>query len=128
MIWRGEIKAMDKDERIARYGEEAYEKKLEQQRAWQEEHKEEVKVANKEYREEHPEQVKTYNKRYYEENQEREKARSHEQSRKGGKYYGNALEYLRTGIPGERCRIRSKHAKKYRPYKAIIAPESQIHH
>jgi hypothetical protein len=38
------------------------------------------------------------------------------------------LEYNRTGIPGEKTRIRYKHGREWKPYKDIIAPDSQIHH
>jgi hypothetical protein len=34
----------------------------------------------------------------------------------------------RSGLQGARKRIRMKHGREYRPYKMIIAPESQIHH
>ena len=51
-----------------------------------------------------------------------------EQSRKGGKYYDKHLEYRRTGLQGERNRIRKKHRRFYYPFKQIIAPASQLHH
>ena len=47
---------------------------------------------------------------------------------KGGRYYNHHLEYNRTGLRGERNRVRDKHAALYRLFKQIIAPESQIHH
>jgi hypothetical protein len=87
-----------KEEYIEKYGEEAYEKQLEQKRQWRE--------ANPEKAEEH----------------------NHETSRKGGKYYEKRLEYAHTGLQGERNKIRTTHANKWRPYKKIIAPDSQIHH
>jgi hypothetical protein len=89
---------MKKEEYIARYGEAAWEKMLEQRRAWYNAHREEV-IAN--HQEEH---------------------------RKGGIYYEKHLEYQQTGLPGERNRIRRKHQKQYHPLKMIIAPDSQLHH
>ena len=134
---------MNKEERIARYGEAAWEKMLAQGRERYKAHKEQENVYNKKYREEHPEEVKAYRKRYDEEHREEDKARSkkykeehpeevkangQEHCRKGGKRYDKHLEYQRTGISGDKNRIRSKHAHQYRPYKRIIAPDSQIHH
>ncbi len=104
---------MDKEERITRYGEAAYQKKLAQNRAWYKAHKEEANATTKKYYKEHPEKAA---------------ARDHDRSRKDGKYYEKALDYQRTGIPGEKKRIRSKHRYKYKQYKDIIAPDSQLHH
>ncbi|MBE9595150.1 MAG: hypothetical protein IMF19_16920 [Proteobacteria bacterium] len=50
------------------------------------------------------------------------------QSRRGGKYYKKKLEYKKNGVPGERVRVRGRDGYKWRPYKRIIAPESQLHH
>jgi hypothetical protein len=102
-----------KSECIAKYGKEAWRKQLAQSRAWQKAHREEDNARSKKYREEHPEEVRVDNQESY---------------RKGGKRYNKTLEYKRTGIPGEKNRIRMKHARLYKPYKAIIAPDSQIHH
>lgn len=104
---------MKKAERIARYGEAAWEKHLEQKRAYYKAHKEERNAATKNYHEEHPEQVIANNQEIH---------------RKGGSRYAKHLEYKRTGIPGDKNKIRSKHANLYKPYKDIIAPDSQIHH
>ena len=104
---------MKKAEIIKRYGEAAYEKKLEQRRARYKAHREEERARDKRYREDHPEQMK---------------AKSQEINRKGGKHYDKHLRDNRTGLRGERHRIRKKHARDYKPYKMIIAPESQIHH
>jgi hypothetical protein len=38
------------------------------------------------------------------------------------------LKDNRTGLQGARNKIRLKHRNQYRPYKQIIAPDSQIHH
>jgi hypothetical protein len=123
---------MKKDEVIKRYGKAAWEKKLEQRRArykahpleekarnnkYREEHKEEANAATRKWREEHPEQVLENNKRS-----------SQEKCRTNGKYYDKKLVYKRTGIPGDKNRIRNKHNKQYHPYKDIIAQDSQIHH
>lgn len=61
-------------------------------------------------------------------NPEKAEEHNHEINRKGGKFYERTLENNRTGLRGERNKIRSKHGQKYRPYKDIIAPDSQIHH
>ena len=89
---------MNKEERIKRYGEVAYGKKLQQDRDW--------RKAN-------PEKVKN---------------QQNEESHKGGTHYERMLKYNTTGLRGERHRIRMKHAKQYCPFKQIIAPETQIHH
>lgn len=89
---------MNKEEVIRRYGEAAYEKMLEQARQWN-------RV--------HPKRVKE---------------RSHNQCRKGGSFYRKKLKYDTTGLRGERNRVRGGHANKWRQYKNIIAPESQLHH
>ena len=104
---------MNKEEYIARYGCEAYDKMLAQTRAWQKAHLEEENARLKKYKEEHQEQVT---------------ADRQEQYRKGGRRYAKNLEYQKTGIPGEKNKIRKKHRKQYRPYKRIIAPDSQLHH
>ena len=104
---------MKKEEIIEMYGEAAYERHLEQMRAYEEEHREEANARNKKYAKAHPEVVI---------------AKSQEQGRKGGKHYEAKQEYMRTGIQGEKNKIRGKHGKQYRAYKAIIAQDSQIHH
>ena len=93
---------MNKEEYIAKYGNEAYEKMLEQNRA-----------RVQAWDEAHPELAA---------------ARNHEMSRKGGKRYEKKMEDQRTGLQGEKQKIQSKHAYQYSPFKNIIAPESQIHH
>lgn len=89
---------MKKEETIERFGEAAYEKQLGQHRVWHEEHPEEVLASNR------------------------------EANRKGGKRYEKNLIYQRTGLRGARNSIRTNHAMQYRPFKKIIAPDSQIHH
>jgi hypothetical protein len=104
---------MKKAEIIKRHGEEAWQKHLAQQRAYYKAHREEDNARSKKYREENP---------------EKEKAHNHEGSRKGGRRYDKQLKYQHTGLRGDRTAIRRKHAHQYKPYKDIIAPDSQIHH
>jgi hypothetical protein len=108
---------MKKDEYIRRHGEEAWAKLLERGRARYKEHKEEEKARNNKYREENPEKIKA-----------RRKIDNQKQDRKGGKHYDKKLKYNRTGLRGERNKIRWNHGKQYQPYKDIIAPDSQLHH
>ena len=89
---------MKKEEFIERHGKAAYEKRLAQIRAW---------------REAPPEKLEEIRR---------------QQARKGGKRYEKTLEYDHTGLQGEKRRVRTNHGTKYRPYKDIIAPDSQIHH
>ena len=119
---------MKKEELIERYGEAAYETMLEQQRAYQEAHREAHNANSKKYREEHPEEEKARSKEYREDHPEKVLATNHEIHRKGGKHYDKNLEYQQTGLQGEKNTIRNKHRREYKPYKDIIAPESQIHH
>lgn len=104
---------MKKVEYIAKYGLIAYKKQQAQTIKWKETHKMHLIVYNEEYHKEHHEVDVT---------------RGHEISRKGGKYYKKRLEYSRTGLGGQRHRIRVKHGIMWRQYKCIIAPESEIHH
>ncbi|MCK4529331.1 hypothetical protein KAW18_18360 [candidate division WOR-3 bacterium] len=104
---------MNKEEYIERRGGDAYERHLQQSRDWYAQHHEGHNAIMKKWRETHQDKVKVNNQ---------------ECSRKGGKYYEKGLEYQRTGLQGERHIIRMKHGNKYRPFKQIIAPGSQIHH
>jgi hypothetical protein len=104
---------MNKEEYIKRHGEAAYEKLLEYQRVYYEEHQEEKREQSRTWNESHPEEVI---------------ASSHEKCRKGGKYYDKQVIYQRTSLQGARNSIRLRHRSQYRPYKQIIAPDSQIHH
>ena len=104
---------MKKAEYIGRYGEAAYEKMVQQSCDWYAQHSEEMKARVREWREVNPNKVK---------------ASHQEQCRKGGKRYEKMLKHQHTGIQGERNKIRNSHGRKYRPFKQIIAPESQIHH
>ena len=89
---------MKKAEFIERYGEATWERHLAQGRAWKEDHPEKSEEANRQH------------------------------SRKSGGHYSKYLKYKATGVQGEKNKIRAKHGLLYRPYKNIIAPDSQIHH
>ena len=104
---------MKKEERIRRYGKAAWEKHNQQSREWNEKN---------------PEKVRTSVRLYALRNPEKVKAKNREKGRKGGKYYEKAKEYDRTGLRRERNLVRGKHGQRYRPYKKIMAPKSQIHH
>ena len=78
----------------------------EQQKA----HAEKKRKSDREYRRNHPQDS---NKR---------------ERRKGGKDYEARQKYETTGLQGRKKKIRMKHAKKWRRYKQIVAPESQCHH
>lgn len=51
-----------------------------------------------------------------------------QRGRKGGRHYEKHLQDAQTGIRGERNKIRCKDRRKWRLYKLIIAPDSQLHH
>ena len=86
------------EERIARYGEEKYQKCLEQSQEWRKSHPEIVKTSNAEY------------------------------NRKEGKFYHKKVEDDKKELRQKRNIIRACDRKRYRKFKNIIAPESQIHH
>jgi hypothetical protein len=117
-----------RDDFIAAHGIEAYEKRLAQMRAYHEAHKEEDNARAKKYKEEHLEEEKAYNKEWREEHPEKGIAANQELCRKGGRRYEKMLKYQTTGLRGERNKIRMKHSRQYKPYKDIIAPDSQLHH
>jgi len=104
---------MKKEEFIKRKGEAAYAEKLAKRRALTRTHRAEAAARTRAWAEANPEKVEE---------------RNHEISRKGGRHYERHLKYKRTGIPGEKSIIRSMHGDKWRSYKQIIAPDSQIHH
>ena len=115
---------MKKEEIIRRYGVETWERKQQEKRDWYDRHREEHKARNEKWRVNNPEKMKEWR----EANSDKVKAHSHEQMHKGGKGYIAQLKYNRSGVQGERHIVRSKHGLFYRPFKQIIAPESQIHH
>ena len=49
-------------------------------------------------------------------------------SHKGGKRYAKKQKYKQFGVQGDRNKIRSRDSGKWRPFKKIIAPDSQLHH
>ena len=49
-------------------------------------------------------------------------------NRKGGANYPKLMLYHMTGLQYARRLIRNKHGLRWKPFKQIIAPESQIHH
>lgn len=117
-----------KDDFISGHSEEAYEKILARNRTYYKAHKEQENARARKYHEEHLEQGKANHKRYAEENSEAIIANNQEACRKGGKRYNKMLAYSQTGIPGDKKKIRRKHARQYKSYKDIIAPDSQLHH
>jgi hypothetical protein len=134
---------MTKDEFITKYGEDVYNNRQVQSRAWQKAHPEAANLASKKWNKKHPEVCRRASKKWSDahpeeahaavekwrvEHPEVVRASNQERGRKGGKHYMKTLEYYRTGIPGERKRIRTKHQIHYRPYKKMIAPNSQLHH
>ena len=111
------MREINKEEFIRRYGIKAWGRAIQQAREWQRDHPKEVRKRCQKWYRAHPEQVKARNQKV-----------GRELSRKGGKYYEAKVLYQSTGLQGERGKIRRKHAGHYRPYKRIIAPETQIHH
>lgn len=94
----------------------AIERKKGQDQKWRENHPE-VKETIKKWREARPEVIKKYSEKW-----------NPEMNRKGGKNYVKKLRYMETGLQKNRNRVRGRDGKRYRPYKNIIAPESQLHH
>lgn len=87
-----------KDEFIAKYGKAALARRLQWTNEWKKRHPDYIRTA------------------------------SWEQNRKGCKRYEKRQKYRQTGIPWEREKVRSRHGNQWRPYKHIIAPDSQLHH
>ena len=98
----GTQRKMKKEEFIKKYGEERYEKFKEQISEW---------------RKKYPASVRAHHQNW---------GRKH--SRKDGQYHKEGRTYQTTGIPHAKNIIRSKHRDRWRQFKQIIAPESQIHH
>lgn len=119
---------MKKAEIIERYGEDVYMKNLARDRARYKAHPEEYKAVIKKWQDEHREQVNACARAWRAANPGSVQIQNRELCRKGGKRYEKGLEYKRTGIPGEKSKIRIKHANQYRSFKRIIAPDSEIHH
>lgn len=132
-----------KEDYIKRHGEEAYqrllqrnrdyyeankEERIKQIRDWQNVHKTRVTKQRNEFRKAHLVEHNTRCQKWAKKNPEKIKTHNQESCRPGGKWYKHRLEYNRTGLRGERNRVRDKHRRQYRPFKMIIAPDSQIHH
>ena len=119
---------MKKAEYIKKYGIVAYEKMLQQSREWNRINLEKTKPSKRKWAAKNPEIIKTNHQIWSEANPDKVKLRHWETNRKGGKYYDKRYRYRMIGIPHERELVRGRHGYKYRPYKQIVAPDSQIHH
>ena len=104
---------MKKEEIIRKYGEAEYERRLQRRREWHAKHHERTNANYKEWAKSNPDKAIV---------------NSREQCHKGGTRYGQNREYDLTGLRYKRNLVRGKHRFHYRPYKCIIAPESQLHH
>ena len=89
---------MKKNDYIAKYGKAAYEKVKRQGREWHAAHPGRMQIARR------------------------------KQHRKGSEYYEQYLANSKIGLRGERNKIRMRDRSKWRLYKRIIAPDSQLHH
>jgi hypothetical protein len=76
----------------------------------------------------YPERGNAGKRKWREANREKIKVTQREWNRKGGKHYEKSQLYNLSGLQGARAKIRGKHGQKWRPYKRIIAPNSEIHH
>ena len=117
-----------KEDYIARHGQEAYDNMLERRKKWGQELPGGEKQRSQDIRDADPEKYRAYCRERGRENPEINKAKGREVSRKGGKYYEKKKIYKQTGISGERERVRMRDSYQWRPYKRIIAPQSQLHH
>lgn len=104
---------LKKEVYIEKYGKEAYKRMRQQARERRRIVSGAINARRRSQRRNHPEKVKVENR---------------ESSRKGGKYYEWRIKYNTTGIQHERKKVRGRHGNHYRPYKQIIAPDSQLHH
>ena len=68
---------MTKNEFIERYGEEAYQRRLERNRKYIKQHKDEINQHHKQYREQHREENKQYQKEYREQHRGEYKYKQH---------------------------------------------------
>ena len=116
------------EERIKKYGIVAHKKHLQQIREAREKHLEKSRAISREWKSKHLEEVRAKSREWNQNHPDEVKARTREHSRKGGKRYEQKRKYQSTGLPHERQLVRVKHSSRYRPYKSIIAPDSQIHH
>jgi len=117
-----------KDDYIAKFGEDKYNKRLAQRREGGANLPGGEKGRSKDIREADPEKWRAYYRERSRKNPEKVKEQGRQVSRKTGKYYKKKQIYKQTGLSGERERTRMRDAYYWRPYKRIIAPQSQIHH
>jgi len=108
---------MKKDEYIEKYGVEKYAT-----------HRKEANERGREWAVANPEKTRERKRNWAVANPEAIKAHNAETHRKGGKRYEQHQTYMTTGVSGEKQAIRKNHAYKWRPYKRVIAPNSQTHH
>lgn len=113
---------------IAAHGEAAYVKRLERRREWGQNLQGGEAQRSRERREADPEKWREYDRAWREKNPQKTKEKGREISRKDGKYYEKKKIYKQTGVSGEREKTRMRDSYKWRDYKKIIAPGSQLHH
>lgn len=126
MLKNGNIE-MNTEERIRRYGQAAYEKRLQQARDIYAAHREDENARDKEWYAGHREEEIARSMKWQKANPDKVKVSKEKHNRKGGEYYEKRLEYNRTGLQGERRDIRNKHAKLYLVIKQAT-PNSVLHH
>ena len=117
---------MKKEEYIKRWGEAAYKKMLQENRERHALHREEYNATTKEYDRHHREEHKTADKKWRDANPEKRKASDREWSCKDGKHYNQKVKYMKTGLQGERNRVREKHNREYHTIKQAT-PNSVLH-
>jgi 3-hydroxymyristoyl/3-hydroxydecanoyl-(acyl carrier protein) dehydratase len=117
-----------KSDFIAKHGEEAYANRLRRRQLWGQKLPGGEARRSQDRRDADPEQSREYDRARRERNPEKVKAKGRKVSRSDGAYYKEHMQYRQTGIQGEREKIRCAHGYQWRPFKRIIAPESQIHH
>ena len=117
-----------KDDFIAKHGEEAYAERLEQRKEWGQNLPDGEAQRSRDRREADPEKCRENGKEWRRNHPEKAIEHGRQLSRKGGKFDEKKQKYKQTGIPGERERIRMRDRHKWRQYKKIIAPDSQLHH
>ena len=104
---------MEKADYIRRYGEAAYKAMLKHISDLDAQRREEVNAKSKKWADSHPAQVQARNKNWF---------------RKTGEHYEKWTHYNMSGLRHLKNQIRVTHEQKWRLYKQIIAPESQLHH
>ena len=123
-----EIETSWKDSYIKKHGDAAYAKRLERRREWGRKLPGGEKQRSQDRRDADPEQAREYDRAWCERNPDKIIEKGRKVSRKGGAYYEKKKIYKQTGISGERERVRMRDSYRWRQYKRIIAPESQLHH